>query len=153
MTARFRLRSLNVVNDDGVEPYWLDEKDWLVTVVILSGSERHDAVNLDWIGRLFGFAQVTDTRMLALVGDPEGPTYALLFSFSSEENKNLFLELVRIDGYAHPAEDTFDVPTRDEIEEARPLGTVFPEKQAEYIVRIATVTAIGLQTDANNSDA
>lgn len=143
-----------MISDDGIEPYWLEEKDWLVAVVMLSGNEKHDAPDLDWVGRLLAFAQVTDTRMLALVGDPEGPTYELLFSFSSELSKYHFLELVRIDGYADPDEEnTFAVPTPDAIAQARPIGMVFPEEQADYIVRIATMTFIGLQKDAENSDA
>jgi hypothetical protein len=44
-------------------------------------------------GILFGYAQLTNTRSLALVGDPEANAYELLFSFSSSEEKDQFLEL------------------------------------------------------------
>jgi hypothetical protein len=36
----------------------------------------------DIIGYLFGYAHLTNTRSLALVGDPEANAYELLFSFS-----------------------------------------------------------------------
>jgi hypothetical protein len=143
-----------MLGDDGIEPHWLDEKHWLVTVVVMSGSPKVDAPHIDWMGRLSGFAQATDSRMLALVGDPEGPAYELLFSFVSEETKAQFLELVRLDGYADPEdESTFSVPTSDEIAQARPIGMVFPEEQTDYIVAIATMVVIGLQLDTKNSDA
>jgi hypothetical protein len=108
---------------------------------MLSGNEvDEEDLDLNWTGRLFGFAQVTDTRMLALVGDPDAPTYELLFSFNSIENKQRFLELVKLDGYADPDEEgTFSIPQYSEIRDARPLGAVFPKKQAEFITQIATI--------------
>ena len=137
-----------MANDDGFEPYWVDEPDWLVTIVMLPAdeSDENNLPDMNWVGKLFAFAQVTDTRMLALVGDPDVPTYELLFSFTSEENKHHFLELVRLDAYADPEENTFTVPVQSEIREARPMGKVFPQDQAEYITRVATVVAFGLQT-------
>jgi hypothetical protein len=48
----------------------------------------------DIIGYLVGYANLTNTRSLALLGDPDAGAYELLFSFSSEE-KNEFLNLVR----------------------------------------------------------
>jgi hypothetical protein len=145
-----------VTNDDGFEPYWLDEPDWLVAIAMLPNDEPEESIlpDLNWIGNLCAFAQVTNTRMLALVGDPDVPTYELLFSFTSEENKQHFLELVKLDGYADPEEEnTFTVPERSEIADARPVGMVFPENHTEYITRVATVTVIGLQTDEENADA
>lgn len=140
-------------NDDRFDVYWTDETDWLVTVCMLpDGADNLSDVN--WIGRLFGFAQFTNTRMLAFVGDPEMPTYELLFSFDLPEHRKEFLELVRIDGYADGDEDTtFSIPTPDEIREARPLGLVFPKEQAALITNIGTATFIGLSTDATNADA
>jgi hypothetical protein len=44
---------------------------------------------------MFAFAQWTDTRMLALVGDPQADAYELLFSFSSPANKAKFLNLLQ----------------------------------------------------------
>jgi len=49
----------------------------------------------DIIGYLVGCANLTNTRSLALLGDPDASTYELLFSFSSPGEKNEFLNLVR----------------------------------------------------------
>ena len=71
-------------NDDNLEPYWLDEHDWLVTICPLPKDEDDPEARLEtlnWIGRLFGFATATNTRILALVGDPELPAYEILLSF------------------------------------------------------------------------
>lgn len=46
---------------------------------------------LNWIGRLFGFAQFTNTRILALVGDPDVPTYEIIFSFDTLKHRREFL--------------------------------------------------------------
>jgi hypothetical protein len=44
---------------------------------------------------LVGYANLTHTRSLALLGDPDAAAYELLFSFSSLEEKNEFSNLVR----------------------------------------------------------
>jgi hypothetical protein len=142
--------------DDAFEPYWLDETDWLVSLCMLPGNEEEDdnLRELNWIGRLFGFAQFTNTRVLALVGDPDVPAYEILFSFDTSEHRREFLELVRKDGYADPDEEaTFMVPTADEIRDARPIGLVFPERQASVITTVGMITFQGLNTNASNSDA
>jgi hypothetical protein len=62
--------------------------------------------------------------------------------------------LVKQDGYADPLdENTFTVPDEGEIRDARPIGLVFPESQADYITQVAIMTAIGLQMDSKGSDA
>src|SRR5271167_1343554 len=141
-------------NDDNFEPYWLDEDDWLVTICPLPKDEDDHEGNLEtlnWIGRLFGFATATNTRVLALVGDPELPAYEILLSFDCAENNDEVLRLVEADGYADASE--FTVPSRDEIAAARPLGMVFPSEQADLITGIGVITMQSLETDANNSDA
>src|SRR5215469_14407501 len=92
-------------NDDNFEPYWLDEKDWLVEVIRLPKDEDHSA-DLDYIGKLLAFSLITDTRMIAQIGDPneDHPAYELWFSFTSPGDKQRFLDLVRQDGYADPDE-------------------------------------------------
>lgn len=76
-----------------LEPYWLDEADWIVLLEFLSPDDAEDrARGAEAIGYLFGYAQMTDTRMLALVGDPDAGAYELLFSFSSPTMKARFLE-------------------------------------------------------------
>ena len=142
--------------DDAFEPYWADETDWLVTLCVLpeDGDDDENLEELNWIGRLFGFAQFTNSRILALVGDPDLPTYEVLFSFDSSEHRQQFRQLVRDDGYADPDEEgTFMVPTANEIRGARPIGLVFPEHQASVIAAVGMITFEGLQTDASNSDA
>ena len=141
-------------NDDNFEPYWLDEADWLITICPLTEDEDDAEVNLEtlnWIGRLLGFATATNTRMLALVGDPELPAYEILFSFDCAESHEEFLRLVESDGYADTSE--FTVPSREEIAEARPIGLVFPSEQAELITGVGVITMQSLGTDASNSDA
>ena len=132
--------------DDNFEPYWLDEDDWLVTVCPLPKDEDDPEVNLEtlnWIGRLFGFATATNTRMLALVGDPELPAYEILFSFDCAENREEFLRLVGAGGYADASE--FTVPSRSEIAESRPIGLVFPGEQAELITGVGVITSAGCE--------
>jgi hypothetical protein len=72
------------------------QTDWLCTVEFIpedDGEARLFATEM--IGHLFGYAQATNTRALALVGDADANTYELLFSFTSIEGKEQFLHLVR----------------------------------------------------------
>jgi hypothetical protein len=80
------------------------------------------------IGYLFGYAHLTNTRSLALVGDPESNAYELLFSFSSSEEKDQFQELVRsnLDMGNDYIENDLLSPTTEEIRDARPLAMVLP---------------------------
>src|SRR5208282_4788138 len=107
-----RRRKSPMSNDDNFEPYWLGEDDWLVTVCPLPKDEDDSEVNLEtlnWIGRLFGFATATNTRVVALVGDPGLPAYEILLSFDCKENHEEFLRLVEADGYADASD--FMVPS------------------------------------------
>ena len=79
-----------------IEPYWQDEDDWLCTVEFLPSNDPEGRVfAADIVGYLLGYAQLTNARALALVGDPEAGAYELLFSFSTPADKNQFLDLVR----------------------------------------------------------
>src|ERR1700674_4866555 len=79
-----------------IEPYWQDEDDWLCTIEFLPSDDPEGRLfAADIVGHLLGYAQLTNTRALALVGDPDASAYELLFSFSSPEEKNEFLNLVR----------------------------------------------------------
>ena len=65
-----------------IEPYWQDEDDWLCTVEFLPSDDLEGRVfAADIVGHLFGYAQVTNARTLALLGDSEAGAYELLFSF------------------------------------------------------------------------
>ncbi len=81
---------------DDLEPYWQKEKDWLCTVEFLPTDDPEARLfAADIIGYLVGYANLTNTRSLALLGDPDASAYELLFSFSSPQEREQFLELVR----------------------------------------------------------
>jgi hypothetical protein len=68
------------------EPYWEDEKDWLCTVGFLPTDDPEARLySADIIGYLVGYADLSNTRSLALLGDPDVSAYELLFSFSTPE--------------------------------------------------------------------
>jgi hypothetical protein len=49
-------------------PFWRNEEDWLVVIEFLRRDDEEDrARGTEAIGYMFAFAQMTDTRMLALV--------------------------------------------------------------------------------------
>lgn len=112
-----------------VEPYWLDEKNWHVFIEFLPEDNPDErARGTEAIGYLWGYAQLTKTRMLVLVGDPECHAYELLFSFASPEGKQEFLRLVRSNAVTNHDDGAVPgVPTFEEIREAQPLGVVLPE--------------------------
>ncbi len=91
------LAILGTKHKDGFEPYWQDEKDWLCIVEFLpTDNPEARLFAADTIGYLVGYANLTNTRSLALLGDPDASAYELLFSFSSPEEKNEFQALCRI---------------------------------------------------------
>ena len=101
----------------------------------------------DIIGYLVGYANLTNTRSLALLGDPDASAYELLFSFSSPEEKNEFLNLVRSNedmGNDYIIELT--PPTTEEIRNARPLATVLPHDALTHTMLMA-VTLCGCRED------
>ena len=116
------------------------QMDWLCTVEFIpedNGEARLFATEI--IGHLFGYAQATNTRALALVGDADANAYELLFSFASSEAKEQFLHLVRTneDMGNDYIENDFMSPTAEEIRDARPLGTVLPLDVVNHIALIA----------------
>src|SRR5260370_36726601 len=87
---------LGTKRKDDFEPYWQDEKDWLCIVEFLPTDDPEARLfAADIIGYFVGYANLTNARSLALLGDPDASAYELLFSFSSPEEKNEFLNLVR----------------------------------------------------------
>ena len=121
------------------KPYWQDEKDWLCIVEFLPTNDPEARLfAADIIGYLVGYANLTNTRSLALLGDPDASAYELLFSFSSPEEKNEFLNLVRSNedmGTDYITELTR--PTTEEIRNARPLATVLPDDALTHAMLIA----------------
>ncbi len=78
------------------EPFWIDEPDWLCAVEFLNDEDPEGRdLAADTIGYLLGYARLTNTRSLALIGDPSEMAYEILFSFSSPTEKKRFLDLIR----------------------------------------------------------
>jgi len=123
-----------------VPPYWQDEDDWIVLIQFLRRDDDEDrARGAEAIGYMLAFSQMTDTRMLALVGDPNADAYELLFSFSSAENKAEFLRLLRSNDATDCGDDEILVPCQDEIEAAQPIARVLPEDVMRQVTVIATM--------------
>jgi len=103
----------------------------------------------DIIGCLCGYAHVTNTRSLAVIGDADAEAYELLFSFSSPKEKTQFLDLVRSNadmGNSY-VEDEFTVPAVEEIRDARPNGMVLPGDVVCSATLIATAVASSIEDD------
>jgi len=125
-------------NTPPVPPYWRDEEDWIVLIEFLRGDDAEDyARATKSIGYMFAYAQMTDTRMLALIGDPEADAYEFLFSFSSPENKTDFLSLLRSNDATNCGDEEILVPRQDEIEAAQPIAQVLPEDVMRQVTAIA----------------
>ena len=143
-----------VHDDDNFEPYWLDEKDWLVEVIMLPKDKDLDGV--EYIGKLLAFSLITNTRMIAQIGDPneDFPAYELWFSFTSPENKQRFLDLVRQDGYADPDEPTIlkEPPVLEELPHLRPLSYVFPKDIMEQVTNIALTVQMSMGVPKQESN-
>jgi hypothetical protein len=84
----------------------------------------------------------------ALLGDPDASAYELLFSFSSPEEKNEFLNLVRSNedmGNEYIIELT--PPTTEEITNARPLANVLPHDALTHAMLIAVTLCARIGAD------
>src|SRR5580698_2587383 len=111
-----------------IPPFWRNENDWIVLIEFLPQHDAEDrAQATERIGYFLAYAQMTDTRMLALLGDPEAHAYELLFSFSSATNREAFIKLVQSNEITESDPDLMLVPVRSEIEDARPLAMVLDE--------------------------
>ena len=134
---------------DDFELYWQDEKDWLCIVEFLPTDDPEARLfAADIIGYLVGYANLTNTRSLALLGDPDASAYELFFSFTSPEEKNEFLNLVRSNedmGKDYIIELT--PPTTEEIRNARPLARVLPHDALTHAVLIAATLCAGTEDD------
>ena len=110
------------------EPYWQDEKNWLCIVEFLpTDNPEARLFAAEMIEYLVGYANLTNTRSLTLFRDPDASAYELLFSSSTPEEKNEFLNLVRSnDAIGNDYVIELTSPTTEEIGHARPLATVHP---------------------------
>jgi hypothetical protein len=138
---------LGTKRKDDFEPYWQDEKDWLCIVEFLpTDNPEARLFAADIIGYLVGYANLTNTRSLALLGDPDASAYELLFSFSSPEEKSEFLNLVRSnDDMGNDYITELTPPTTEEIRNARPLATVLPYDALTHAMLIAVT--LGARTE------
>ena len=69
------------------EPCWQDEKDCLCTVgFLLTNDPEARLYSAGIVGYLVGYADLSNTRALALLGDPD-TAYELFFSFSTPEEE------------------------------------------------------------------
>ncbi len=126
---------------DNFEPFWHEEDDWLSAVEFLPDNDPESrCLGAETIGYLFGYAHLTNTRTLALVGDLNDRAYEILFSFSSLEEKGDFLKLVRtnVEMGCQYVEEDLKVPTASEVQNARPLVMVLPEDVMQKVTLIAT---------------
>lgn len=123
-----------------MEKPWLEEADWLVLIEFLP---RYDPdvreSGAEAIGYLLAYARMTDTRMLALVGDPEADAYGLLFSFTSAENKAAFLCLLQANEATACEPEEIMVPRLDEIHAAEPIANVLPLDILRRVLMVATL--------------
>jgi hypothetical protein len=101
------------------------------------------------IGYLFGYAHLTNTRSLALLGDAEPSAYELLFSFFSPAEKDQFHHLVRSNEDMGNEQIENDVmsPTIEEISDALPLATVLPQDVLSHATSIAAALCAAPEDD------
>ena len=134
-------------------PFWLDEPDWLCSVEFLAPDDPEAQDDTaETIGYLLAYARQTNTRSLALLADPHGVAYEILFSFHSPEEKSRFLELIRSNqelGNDYIENDLM-TPTVEEIQDARPLATVLPERVMARATLVATAFCTSLPHNLPN---
>jgi len=127
--------------DHTPEPLWIDEPDWLCAVEFLNDEDPEGRdLAADTIGYLLGYAHLTNTRSLALIGDASEMAYEILFSFSSPAVKKRFLDLIRSNddlGNEYIDNDLIQ-PAKDEIRMARPLAKVLPQAALTRAILVAT---------------
>jgi len=117
-----------------------NEEDWIVVIEFLRRDDHEDfARGTEAIGYMFAFAKITDTRMLALVGDSKTNAYELLFSFSGPANRAEFLRLLQSHEETRCEENMIMVPRQDEIEAAQPIARVLPADVMRQVTVIATM--------------
>jgi hypothetical protein len=123
-----------------VPSFWGNEDDWIVVIEFLPrDDDENRARGTEAIGYMFAYSQMTDTRTLALVGDPQADAYELLFSFSSPVNKAEFLSLLQSNDETRCEEDMILVPRQDEIEVAQPIARVLPADVMREVTIIAAM--------------
>jgi len=122
-------------------PLWSEDRDWLVAIVMLPDDEPEDnRLELDWLGRVFAYCQITNSRLLAQLGDPDMPAYEIWVSFDSAEHKREFMALVDADEATDSSDPCSSSPPVDlnNIWNLRPLGEVLPQEYTDHVCVVAT---------------
>jgi hypothetical protein len=123
-----------------VEPHWINEPDWLCAWEFLNDEDPEGRdLAADTIGYLLGYAHLTNTRSLALVGDPDEMAYEILFSFSSPADKARFLDFIRSNdqlGNEYIVNDLIQ-PVKEEIRDAQPIAAVLPQSALARVLMVA----------------
>lgn len=134
-----RSAPINPPGGPHIPPFWRDEDNWIVLIEFLP---QHDAEDRDratqTIGYMLAYSQMTDTRMLALVGDPAADAYELLFSFNSLVNKEEFLRLLKSNEITDCEDEMILFPVQKKIDAAQPLSKVLPIDVFQRVTLIAT---------------
>jgi hypothetical protein len=131
-----------------IPPFWRDEEDWIVLIEFLVDYDREDRARaVNSIGFMLGYAQMTNTRMLALVGSAKDNVYELLFSFDSPEHKAEFLRLLQSNDATRIEEEEILVPPQDEIDEAQPIARVLPQDVLPHVLGIAAMLSGGVHPE------
>ena len=128
----------------------MDHERAVSTVEFISeDDEKARLFATEIIGHLFGYAQATNTRALAVLGDRDANAYEFLFSFSTPEEKDEFLDLFRSndDMGNDYSENDFMSPTTEEIRIARPLVTILPQDVLSHAALIAAALCAGAEGD------
>jgi hypothetical protein len=114
-------------NTPTIPPYWRNEDDWIVLTEFLREDDQEDrSRGAEAIGYMLAYANMTDTRMLALVGSAKDGAYELLFSFNSTENRMEFLRLLQSNEATACQEEEILIPRQEEIDAAQPITRVLP---------------------------
>ena len=123
-----------------IPAYWRDENDWIVLLIFLPRDDAGDRTRTaEAIGYMLAYAQMTDTRMLALLGDPNADAYELLFSFNSSENKAQFIDLLMSNDETHCEDFEIMIPPQEEIDAAQPIAKVLPGEVFQQVALTATM--------------
>jgi hypothetical protein len=127
-----------------VPPFWREEQNWIVLIEFLVDYDEEDrARGAEAIGYMLAFAQLTNTRMLALVGDAAAYCYELLFSFDTPDHKAEFLRLIQSNEATACTEEEIHLPQQEEIDAAQPLDKVLPADVIRQVTVIAALHAAG----------
>jgi hypothetical protein len=127
-----------------IPAYWRDENDWIVLLIFLPRDDAEDRTRAaEAIGYMLAYAQMTDTRMLALLGDRNADAYELLFSFNSSENKAQFIHLLMSNEETRCEDFEIMIPPQEEIDAAQPIAKVLPEDVFQRVTLSATMLLSG----------